>query len=133
MSHVLGTIASTTDLDTVYPLKGFNEVISYTIGGGGSAIVAGEQGSLIVPYACVPVSWTLLAVDPAVTAGAIVIDIWASTYAGFPPVVGGSITGTVQTTASPAGLTTTVTGTDGVINWVMTFTSGILTDYTVVG
>ncbi len=63
--------------------------LAFVIDGGGSAITTGVKGHLRVPFGCT-VERVTLAADQA---GSIQIDIWKSTYAGFPPVDAGSITG----------------------------------------
>ncbi len=63
--------------------------LAFVIDGGGSAITAGVKGHLRVPFGCIIERVTLT----ADRAGSIQIDIWKSTYADFPPVDAGSITG----------------------------------------
>lgn len=55
--------------------------LSFSIDGGGSAIVAGVKGSIDIPFDCVLTGWSILADQP----GAIKIDIWKDTYANYPP------------------------------------------------
>lgn len=54
--------------------------ISLTIDGGGSAITTGVKAEVYVPYACTITMVTMLADQT----GSIVVDILASTYAGYP-------------------------------------------------
>jgi len=61
--------------------------IDFIIDGGGSAITTGEKGHVRMPFAGTILN-VALAADKS---GNIVVDIWKSTLAGFPPVVGGSI------------------------------------------
>jgi len=63
--------------------------LAFVIDGGGAAITTGVKGHLRVPFGCVIERVTLTADQ----AGSIQIDIWKSTYAGFPPTDAGSITG----------------------------------------
>jgi hypothetical protein len=63
--------------------------LAFVIDGGGSAITAGVKGHLRVPFGCFVDRVTLTADQ----VGSIQIDIWRSTYADFPPVDAGSITG----------------------------------------
>ncbi len=63
--------------------------IVFLIDGGGSAISTGIKGDVLVTFAGTIQSATLLADQT----GSIVVDIWKSTYAGFPPTSGNSITG----------------------------------------
>lgn len=61
-------------------------------------IAAGKEVDVYVPYACTIKSATML----ADVAGNAVIDIWKSLYAGFPPVVGGTITAAAKPTLAAA-------------------------------
>lgn len=72
--------------------------ITFIIDGGGSAITTGQKGYLEIPFACTITGWTLLADQ----VGSIVIDVWKSTYAGFPPTAANSIAGTEKPTLSSA-------------------------------
>lgn len=63
--------------------------IVYVIDGGGSTITTGQKGFIEIPFAMTITGW-LLAADQV---GSVVLDVWRSTYAGFPPNVGNSITG----------------------------------------
>ena len=62
--------------------------------GDGSAIAAGLNTYLVVPYDCTIKSWSLI----GDAAGSAVVDIYKSTWANFPPVVGGTITGSEKPT-----------------------------------
>jgi hypothetical protein len=62
----------------------FYEAPHFTFDGGGAAIATGYKGSVIIPYNGTITGWTLLSVDSANTAGAIVIYIEKCTYANFP-------------------------------------------------
>ena len=68
----------------------------------GSGIASGFQGVLVVPWACTITQVTLLSADPDITSGSIVIDIWKSTYATYPPTVANSICGSAKPTLSSA-------------------------------
>ena len=63
--------------------------LAFVIDGGGAAITTGVKGYLRVPFGCVVDRVTLTADQ----VGSIQIDIWRSTYAGFPPSDADSITG----------------------------------------
>ena len=63
--------------------------LAFVLDGGGSAITAGVKGHLRVPFGCAIERVTLTADQP----GSIQIDIWKSTYTGFPPADANSITG----------------------------------------
>ena len=70
--------------------------INYTIDGGTSAITTGSKGYVSIPFDCTIISWTLVADQE----GSIEIDIFKSTYAGFPDSA--TITGTELPTLSVA-------------------------------
>ena len=63
--------------------------IGYVFDGGASVLAIGFKGFISVPFDCIIESWTLTAFPP----GSMVVDIWKSTFAGFPPSVSNSITG----------------------------------------
>lgn len=84
------------------------EQIGITIDGGGSAITTGLKG-----FRSFPVAGTITGVRMlADQSGSAVVDIWKDTYAGFPPVVGNSITAAAKPTISGAQNSedTTLTG-----------------------
>ena len=75
------------------------ETINFIIDGGGSPIVAAEEkGHVVVDFACVIESVTLLADQ----SGDIVIDIFKDTYSNFPPTVADTITASAKPTLSSA-------------------------------
>lgn len=63
---------------------------NFLIDGGGSVILAGVKGSLVVPFNCVISSWSLT----ADASGSIQIDIWKSDFASYPPTVSNTISPT---------------------------------------
>lgn len=67
-----------------------------TIDGNGSVITTGTKGYVEIPYSGTITGWTLVGNDT----GSIVIDVWKTSYAGAPPVVGNSIAGTSKPTMS---------------------------------
>lgn len=67
--------------------------IVYVIDGGGSVITAGQKGHLEIPFACTIDQWTIL-LDQS---GSIQIEVWADTYANFPPTSADSINATPYT------------------------------------
>jgi hypothetical protein len=91
----LGVKGSGTDR-----VKTFGEHIEasivYVIDGGGSAITTGQKGHLEVPFNCTVNAWTIM----ADVSGSIVVDIWKTNYASFPPAVGNTIAGTEKPTLS---------------------------------
>jgi hypothetical protein len=55
--------------------------ITYTIDGGGSAIITGSKGQLDIPFpGCTITGWVLTADQ----IGSAVVDVQSSSYAGFP-------------------------------------------------
>jgi hypothetical protein len=71
------------------PMATIPASIQYVFDGGDDQVDAGMTGNVVIPFACSIVSWTLVA-EPL---GDIVIDVWRSSYAGFPASVSDSITG----------------------------------------
>lgn len=86
------------------------------IDGGGSAIVSGIKGDIVVPFNCTIVEAHAL-VDQT---GSIVVDVWKDTYANFPPTDADSITASAPITISSAtkAKDTTLTG------WTTSVTAG---------
>ena len=91
--------------------------ITFIIDGGGSAITTGQKGHLRIPFACTINRVTMLADQ----SGSIVVDIWKTNYAGFPPADGNSITSSAPPTITTAqksqdstltGWTTAITADD---------------------
>lgn len=87
----------------------------------GAIVIGGISGSVgpkklyfRVPYACTITSWELV----GDVSGSIVIDIWKSSYAAYPPVVGGSITGSAKPSLSTAqkAQSSTLTGWTTALN-----------------
>ena len=77
--------------------------IPFLIDGQSYAIVVGVKGDVSIPYAGTITSWTLLT-DLAPSGGSFTVDVWKSTYAGYPPTTGGLTcsvtTGTTKNTGS---------------------------------
>jgi hypothetical protein len=61
--------------------------INYVIDGSGEVITPGQKGYLEIPFACTVDQWTIL-LDQT---GSIAIEVWADTYANFPPTNADSI------------------------------------------
>lgn len=74
------------------------DTIQFVIDGGGTSISTGEKGHVEVPFNCTIVGVRML----ANASGDIVVDLWKSDYANFPPVNGGSITAAAPPTISGA-------------------------------
>lgn len=71
----LGGVSSTTSC------------ITYVIDGSGSVIGTGVRGQLSIPFACTITSSTLLADQT----GSVVLDIWKTPFASYPPTIANSI------------------------------------------
>jgi hypothetical protein len=99
-------------LDDLTAAVGNTRVLTVVFGTGAAVITAGAITFLSCPYSGTILSARLLAVDSAVTAGSIVIDVWKDTYANFPPTVGDTITASAKPTLSSATKSedTTLTG-----------------------
>ena len=97
--------------------------LEYEIYNSGSPIVAGEYGRTEVPFDCTIISARLFADQ----VGSIVIDIWKSTYAGWPPTVANTIVASAKPTLSSASKSqdTTLTG------WSKTLLAGDVLKYKV--
>jgi len=91
---------STIGIGVIGTLSVIKAGILVNINGQGSAIVAGSTTQIIgqVPFDMTITGWQIV----SNIAGSIVIDIWKSTYGTYPPVVGGSITGSQKPTLSSA-------------------------------
>ena len=78
----------------------------------GAAIPTGVAGFVPVPWAGTITQVQLLSIDPAVTSGSIVVDIWKDTYANYPPTVADTITAAAKPTLSSAikSVDSTLTG-----------------------
>ena len=82
--------------------------IPLIIDGDGFVATTGVKAYIQIPFACTITGWTLLAdVSTSTT-----VDIWKSTYAGFPPTIGNSITAlaTPSLGATNKSTSTTLTG-----------------------
>lgn len=66
--------------------------------GGGSALTAIIETDVQIPFDCTITKVTLV----GDVSGSAVVDIWKSTFAAFPPVVGGSIVASAKPTLSAA-------------------------------
>lgn len=90
--------------------------LNFLIDGGGSVIVAGIKGDMVIDFNCTIQGVTTLADQ----SGSIVVDIWKDTYANFPPVDADSITAAAPVTIATATKSqdTTLTG------WSVAITAG---------
>lgn len=118
---IIGTSAITWQA-LVYPASAIEFLID---GGGGAPILAGFKGTIEVPFNCTITRSTLL----ADAAGAIVLDVRKTSYAGFPPAPGNSIVGTDPPTLAgqQAAQDIALTG------WTLTLSKGDVLAYYVVG
>lgn len=84
------------------------QIVQVGINGNGAPIQPGVVTDLEMPYSATLTGWQLLADQ----AGSIVVDLWTSTYAAYPPTSADSITGTAQPTLSGTltAESTTLTG-----------------------
>jgi hypothetical protein len=71
-----------------------NGGLNIVIDGGGLPITSGIKMDIEWKFAATITSWDIFADQT----GSIVVDIWSSTYAGFPPTVANTITGTEKPT-----------------------------------
>lgn len=90
--------------------------LEVVIDGGGSEITTGVKGYLEVPFDCEVTAWRIVADQ----SGSIVVDVWADTYANFPPLVGDTITGSEKPTLSAAQKNED----SNLTTWTTTFTDG---------
>lgn len=91
----IGKVVKVSDnLELKFDDEKVKAVLSFVIDGGGNVITAGIKGNLEVPFKCTIQSISLLADQ----VGAIVIDIWKSTYVNFPPMDADSITASAPPT-----------------------------------
>jgi hypothetical protein len=82
--------------------------IGVNFDGAGSLLGLGSFCDVVMPWPCTIISNELL-VDPS---GTVVVDIYKSTYAAYPPVVGGKITASapLNVSAGVKSVDTTLTG-----------------------
>ncbi len=95
--------------------------INFVIDGGGSAILTGSKGFLVVDFACTIQNNTLLADQ----SGSIVVDIKKIDYATFPTTV--SICAAAKPTLSTAQKSQDATLT----GWTTAITAGDILEYVV--
>lgn len=90
--------------------------LSFVMNGSGTDIATGVKGYIKIPVTGKITEWEVVATE---SGGSITIDLWADTYANFPPVVGDSIT-----TSEKPTLTTAQKNTDTSLNggsgWAVT-------------
>lgn len=91
--------------------------VGITIDGGGSTVTTGDKGYTVVPYDAEIQRWSIV----ADRTGSCVVDVWKSTYSGFPLSAANSICGNSKPTLTSAqksqgtslsGWTTTISAGD---------------------
>ena len=92
------------------------ETLNFIIDGGGSVITTGIKGDLIVDFAGTIQEVTLLADQT----GSIVVDIWKSSAAVFPPTVAHTLTASAKPTIGAAEKSTNNT----LVGWTTAITAG---------
>lgn len=97
------------------------------IGDGTNVINTGFKGVIEIPFKCNVVAVRLFSSDAAITSGSIVVDIWKTAYASYPPTVGGTITAAAKPTivAGTKYEDTTLTG------WTTLIEAGSILGYKV--
>lgn len=80
-------ITPTGDITTGTGTSLLKSAIQFVIDGGGATITTGVKGDIEIPFDCTLTEMRLL----ADVSGTIDIDIWADSYANFPPVNGDDI------------------------------------------
>lgn len=90
--------------------------LNIVVNGNGSVISTGVIGDVELAFAATITRWTLL----ADTTGSIVVDVWKTAYAGFPPTAANKITASAPPTMSAAqsAQSSTLTG------WTTAITAG---------
>lgn len=91
------SIANVTNLQTTLDGKSATShthtvtgAIQFDIGDGIVVIGTGQKGEIQLPAGCTPTKWILVSdVSTSCT-----LELWKSTYASYPPVSGGAVTGT---------------------------------------
>lgn len=87
--------------------SGLTQTVNFVIDGAGTAIATGIKGDVVLDFACTVTKWTVLADQ----SGSITVNVWRSTYAGFPPVSGGLL-------GSPA-ISGAAKAQSGAISWAI--------------
>lgn len=94
--------------------------IPFILDGGGSVIPTGIHGGLYISFPFKIIEVTMGSTDAATTSGSIVVDIWADSYANFPPTVADTITASAKPT-----ITTGIKSQDSTLTgWTVTQTAG---------
>ena len=75
------------------PVPG-QRVLLAVFDGAGSALTAGMQGDVSIPFSSTITEWVLLADQT----GSLVVDVWKDTLGSYPPTSGDTITGSTPPT-----------------------------------
>jgi len=94
-----------------------------TIDGGGADITTGVKGYVSIPYSGTITDWVII----GDASGSCVVDIWKTTYASFPPLVGDSITGSEKPTLSSSSINTD----NDLTTWTTSVTAGDIIGFNV--
>jgi len=92
------------------PVKG---TIEFVIQGRNTVPQVGIFCDLLIPYNLIITGWTLVSNK----SGSIVIDLWKSTYATFPPTIANTVTGSAKPTLVSTNKNTSTTLTGWAIIW----------------
>jgi len=93
------------------------------VGDGSVVIPSGPVTWIEVPFACTITKVTML----ADATGSIVVDIWKSTYAGYPPTDSDSIT-----SLTPPTITSDVKSQDSTLaSWITSISAGDILKFSV--
>jgi len=95
--------------------------INFVIDGGGSAITTGIKGQVVIDFPCEVIEWAIIGLP----AGAIVVDVSKSTFAGFPT------TTTLTASEKPTISATNDTGEDRALTTWTSIVAGDILEFEV--
>lgn len=105
-------------------IKGGNsDTIQFIVDGGGTTITTGQKGHIEVPFDCVVSGWSVFGNQT----GNIVVDLWKTNYANFPPNIAHTITGSEKPTISGG----TKNENNALSSWVTQLNKGDIIAYNV--
>ena len=105
----------------IWELIGVIRTINFLIDGGGSVITTGIKGQIVIDYDCIIEEWAIIGLP----AGAIVVDVHRSTYAGFPT------TATLTASEKPTISATNDTGEDRALTTWSAINAGDILEFIV--
>ena len=123
---LFGTASFATNALTASFLANVTRSIGIVLDGGGGVISTGIKSDLIMPYSMIINSWTLMADQT----GSLIVDIWKTTAALYPPTASNTIVG--------SGLYPSLSGTASIsqstnlTNWNTTINSGDIIRFNVI-